>query len=198
MKNIADDDQEEQLVHDPLRFYDKLNIRLLKTRTIVVCTSVSAEDEPFFTKLNYLVSEDSKAPITVILNCPGGDVYDGFVIHNAILRARSQGTPVNVEVLGLCASMANIVLQAGTRRIAWKSTRFLLHEVSKFKFFDESTATQAEEEARELGKLNTMLAQIIADRVKKPIDEVLKAIKKNELWLSAEEALIYGLVDEVK
>jgi ATP-dependent Clp endopeptidase proteolytic subunit ClpP len=177
---------------------DKIDECMLRNRTVVLSSTVDNEEREFYRKMVWLYEKDPHKKVRVILNSPGGDVYDGITIYNTIRGFIDAGLPVDIEVMGLCASMAAIVLQAASTRIAYKYTRFLLHEVSEFTFFSEETATEKEEEARELCIVNRTMATILAERAGKPVEEVLQAIKKHQLWMSAEEAKAWGLVDEVK
>ena len=90
--------------------------------------------------------------------------------------------------------MAPIILQAGSKRVASKYTRFLLHEIMTMTI---GRTSEQEEQVIELRKLNSMLRDILVERTGKPAEAIDKAWKKTERWLSAEEALEFGLIDEV-
>ena len=139
----------------------------------------------------------SKEPIRIIMSSPGGDVYRGLLVYNAIRDVQRDGTPVVVEVFGLCASMATVILQAASKRIAHRGSRFLIHEVSEFKIFSEETATEKLDEAEELARINKTLVEILAERSTKNTEEIANLIKRRNYWLSANEAMSLGLVDEV-
>jgi len=139
----------------------------------------------------------SKDPIRLIMSSPGGGVYEGLLIYNAIRDVQAAGTPVVIEIFGFCASMATVVLQAASKRIAHRGSRFLLHEVREFKFFSEETATEKADEAEELARINRTLIEILAERSGKKIEEIADLIKRRNYWLSASEAKSFGLVDQV-
>lgn len=176
---------------------DEIRFTLLQKRILFLGFEVDDVAVVDFTSdLLYVTARDFR-PVRVIMSSPGGDVYAGIAIYNAIRDSVCTGIVVNVEVRGLCASIAAVILQAASKRIACRGTRFLLHEVSEFKIFSEESATEKFEQADELSKCNRTLAAIIAERCGKPVAEILKKIKKRDWWLSAEEALEYNLIDEI-
>ena len=195
---FRDDDSNGTHACKPAKLEDRMEECLLDSRTVILSVEVTGEGSGLYRKLAWLYAKDPGKEVRIILNSPGGEVYDGITIYNMIRHFTGKGMPVEVEVMGLCASMATVVLQAATRRVACRHTRFLLHEVSEFKLFSDETATEKEEEARELGIVNRMLAGILAERAGRQVEDVLMAIKRHELWMSAEEAREWGLVDEVR
>ena len=135
-------------------------------------------------------------PIRVILNSVGGDVYDGLLIFDTIRDIAKKGIEVTIEVRGLAASMAAIILQAASikRRTSSRYTRFLIHEISSL---SAGTTSEQEEQVNELRKLNSMLRDILSERTGRSVEEIEKMWKKTDVWFSADEALKFGLVDEV-
>lgn len=145
-------------------------------------------------KLEYL-SELSKEPVKIILNSVGGDVFAGFLLYDTIINVRNKGVKVIIEVRGLAASTAAmIVLQAASERVATQHTRFLLHEVATIAI---GKTTEVEEQAEELKKVNDMLRDILAEKTGKTKEEIENAIRKKDFWLSAEEAKKFGLIDKI-
>jgi ATP-dependent Clp protease protease subunit len=138
-----------------------------------------------------------KKSIRIIVNSIGGDVYSGLAIYNTIKQLVREGNYIGMEVVGIAASMGAVVLQSASKRLAHRSTRFLLHEVREIKLFSEETASEAAESAEELKKLNAQLVKILSERTGKKVSEIEKVIRKRDYWLSAEEAKVFGLVDEV-
>lgn len=132
----------------------------------------------------------------VILNSVGGDVYAGLLIYNTILEVATWGVSTVVEARGLAASMGTIILQAGQKRIAPVSTRILIHEVAEMPA-DNFGVTKWEDEAGELRAVNDMLVDILARRTGKKKATINKLISRKDVWYSAQEALKFGLIDEV-
>jgi len=136
----------------------------------------------------------SKEPIKVILNSVGGEVYHALLIYNTLTSLRKEGIRITIEVRGLAASMGLIILQAGSERLTTKYTRFLMHEITTWAF---GKASQVEEEAKEAKKVNDMLYEIISERTGKSIKVIAKKCKKKDVWMNADEALKYGLIDKI-
>lgn len=176
---------------------DDITLANLDRRLLFLTDSIGQpEAQALLIDIMYLAGR-SKEPIRLIMSSPGGDVYEGLLIYNAIRDVQAAGTPVVIEIFGLCASMATVVLQAASKRIAHRGSRFLLHEVSEFKFFSDETVTEKQDEAEELARINRTLIEILADRSGKRPEEIGSLIKRRNYWLSAIEARDFGLVDEV-
>jgi len=173
---------------------DEINRFLLHNRVIILHGEINEENCNLVArKLLYLQLKKVK-DVRIILNSVGGEVYHGLLLYNTLEEMKKQGTKVIVETRGLCASMAVIVLQGGDERIAAKYSRFLLHEVSSWAY---GKASEVKEESEELEKVNTMLDEIIIKNSKMTLKELQKRTKKKDWWISALEALKYGIIDKV-
>lgn len=137
-----------------------------------------------------------RQPIRVVLNSPGGEYYAGIQMYSTIRELRAEGRKVIIEVQGQCSSMAVIILQSATRRVGRRFSRFMMHEVSIIRMSQEF-ATEVEETAAEIKRVNAAGATIIAERTGKPLSVVLAEIKKKDVWMDAQQALEYGILDEV-
>jgi ATP-dependent Clp protease protease subunit len=127
------------------------------------------------------------------VNSPGGEIQEALAIHDLI---RTTLNP-KVVALGMAASAASmIVLQAGDQRLSLPNTRFMLHEISRMSYGAETT-TQAQEAAREMRLLQERMLAVLAKRTGRTAKEISKAIGKKDLWLTAEEALEWGLIDRI-
>jgi len=183
-------------------FEDRIDYDLFSARTFIFHGEVDEHTCKWAAKILEVMANEVKPPgaraaagvITVILNSVGGDVFDGLLLFDTIRSIVARGVPVTIEVRGLAASMAPIILQAGSRRVASKYTRFMLHEIATMTV---GRTTEQEEQVLELRKLNSMLRDILAERTGRDSVEIDKAWKKTDKWFSAEEALEFGLVDEV-
>lgn len=191
MKNNHDHD------HIP-REYEQLDdeIRkvLLQKRVVMIVDEICIELAEGMSKELMYVSLISKDPIRVILNSVGGEVYAGLLIYNTIRDIVSQGIEVIVEVRGLAASMGCIILQAGSKRTSARATRFLIHEVSSF---DYGKVSEMEEQVEELRKVNNLLRDILSAKTGQKKEEIDKVWAKKDVWHSSEEALKFGLIDEI-
>lgn len=176
------------------RLDDEIRAANLEQRTIIVSEDIEdALAYRVLSELGYLATKSSE-PIRILFNSPGGEIYPALAMYNAILASK---VAVDIEVVGLCASAATVVLQAARRRLSRRAARFMVHEVADFKFLAIETATEAEENAEELKKVNRQLIEIVAARAAKTADEILKLVRKRDYWMSAAEAREFGLVDEI-
>lgn len=176
------------------KLQEKIDWSLLQNRVIFIAGEIHMRFAEEVTKsLIYLWRKDND-PIYVLINSTGGEVYAGLLIYNTIRELVHKGVSVEVEARGLAASMGCIILQAGSKRTAAKETRLLMHEVSSIDF---GTVSEVEDKAIELRKLNNMLRDIIAKRSKRTPEEIDKLWTKTDVWYSAEEALEFGLIDEI-
>lgn len=182
-------------------FEDRIDYELFSARTFIFHGEVDEHQCKWAAKILEVMAREvlrlppaDRPEIRVILNSVGGDVFDGLLVFDTIRSIVKSGVGVIVEVRGLAASMAPVILQAGSRRVASKYTRFMLHEIATMTV---GRTSDQEEQVVELRKLNDMLRDILAERTHRTGAEIDKAWKKTERWFSAEEALAFGLVDEV-
>lgn len=172
---------------------EKIHDRLMKSRTVLISEPISADlTKRILPRILLLGEEDKKAPVKVLINSPGGAVDDGFAIYDAM---RYISCPVTSICIGLAASAATIVLLGGDkgRRFALPNTRVLLHQPSQAM---RGVAADIEISAREIlrirERINTLLAAETGQTVEKIADDLAR-----DYWLSADQAVEYGLLDKV-
>ncbi len=135
--------------------------------------------------------------ITIFMVSPGGGVYEAFGMYDIIKNVSKAEIETEIIVEGLAASAAAmIVLQAANKRKGSESSRFLLHEIRRWTWEVEKTS-EVKDTVKELEKLELRVFEILAGRCKKTVNEIRKAIDRRESWMSAQEALEFGLIDEV-
>ena len=171
-----------------------IELLILKHNTIILHGEIEEEYCSKICKRLLFFNFVGVKEITVILNTIGGEVYHGLLIFNTMEDLKRKGMKINIEARGVCASMGVIILMGGSFRSSSKYSRFLLHEVSSWAF---GKASEVKEESEELVKVNRMLDEIVADRTKLSFDTLQKKTKKRDWWLSAEEALKYGLIEKI-
>lgn len=135
---------------------------------------------------------DSKKPITVLINSPGGSADAGFAIYDLL---RFIKPPVITVVNGLCAS-AGILIQLATdkkRRFCLPEARFMIHQPSTM---GRGTASDLDITAKEILKLRDRYNKIIAETTGHSPEQVLEDARR-DFWLDAGKALEYGLVAKV-
>ena len=143
-------------------------------------------------QLLFLESVDAKKGIQIYLNTPGGSVYAGLGIYDAMQYIAPE---ISTICTGIAASMGAILLCAGapTRRSALKHARILIHQPMGGV---EGQASDIEITAKEIQKLKKELYEIIANHSKQPYDKIW-ADADRDFWMTAEEAKEYGMIDEI-
>jgi len=143
--------------------------------------------------LDYLMLQDKKKPIEILLNSGGGEVIQGLAIYDAIIAA-NKITPVNITAMGACMSMGAIILQSGRVRRAYPNTEFLLHEVSYGEFGRHS---EHKDRAKQVARMQGRLDSILISRSKLTQDSLRELIERKDYHITASEALEHGLIDEI-
>ncbi len=143
-------------------------------------------------QLLFLESVDAKKDIQIYLNTPGGSVYAGLGIYDTMQYISSD---IATICTGMAASMGAIILCAGTagKRTALKHSRILIHQPMGGA---EGQASDIEITAREIQKLKKELYEIIAEHSGQNYQKIWKDADR-DFWMTAEEALKYGMIDEV-
>lgn len=145
----------------------------------------------------YIEHEDIK-DITLIITSPGGAVYEAFAIYDVMGDLKKKGFTIKVIVEGFAASAAAmIVLQAASIRQARPNARFLVHEISRWTVLHQEKTSTLKDETKELNALQDKILEILAIKSNKSKEEVLQYCERKELWMSAQEALNWGLIDEI-
>ena len=143
-------------------------------------------------QLLFLESTDSSKDIQIYINSPGGSVYAGLGIYDTM-----QYITPNVATLctGLAASMASVLLCAGAKgmRTALPHSRVLIHQPMGGV---EGQASDIEITAREIGKLKKELYDIIASHSGQTYERIWEDADR-DYWMTAKEALEYGMIDKV-
>lgn len=143
-------------------------------------------------QLLFLESNDASRDIQIYLNSPGGSVYAGLGIYDTMQY-------INPDVATICtgmsASMGAILLCAGTpgKRTALKHARILIHQPMGGV---QGQASDIEITAREIQKLKKELYEILAYHTKQTYKQIWKDSDR-DFWMTAKEALDYGMIDEV-
>lgn len=128
--------------------------------------------------------------LVVRLNSPGGDVFDGIAIYNAL---RQHPAHVVTKVDSLAASIASVIFQAGDERVMMPKSQMMIHEASGLTV---GNAEDARKFSDLLDKQSELIASIYADRSE--ADQAhFRNLMKAETWLSDKEAVDLGLADSI-
>ena len=141
----------------------------------------------------YLDSDDNSKPIYLYINSPGGSVTAGLAIYDTIQYIKSDVVTICV---GLAASMGAFLLGAGTKgkRLALPHSRIMIHQ--PLGGTSQRQASDIEIEAREILRIKDMLNNNMAGMTGQPIEKIEKDTDR-DYFMSAEEAMNYGLIDRV-
>ena len=174
------------------RGYD-IYSRLLKDRIVFLGTPIDdAVGNLIMAQLLHLESEDPDKDINLYVNSPGGDITSLFAIYDTMQYIKP---PVSTIVMGQAASAAAVLLLAGApgKRFALPHSRVLLHQPHGGA---EGQAVDIEIQAKEITRYRKLLEELIAEHTGQPLDKVSKDTDRDYI-LTAEEAVAYGVVDEV-
>lgn len=138
------------------------------------------------------LAQDSDKPIQMLLSSPGGHVESGDAIHDVIRFIRA---PVTIIGTGWVASAGTHIYLAApkARRVCLPNTRFMIHQPSGGA---GGPATDIAIQAKEIIRTRERIAKVVARETGKPLATVLADMER-DYWMSAEEAIAYGLVSRV-
>lgn len=139
--------------------------------------------------VNATISEANGEPLLVEINSGGGDVFAGSEIYTAL---KAYAGTVEINIVGLAASAASVIAQAGHSRIS-PTALFMVHNVSGSAAGDFHDMQQ---EAEILQTANKAVAAAYLEKTGKSMEELL-GIMDAETWMDAQKAVEYGFVDEV-
>ncbi len=174
------------------RAYD-IYSRLLKERIIFLVGPV--EDymaNLVVAQMLFLESENPEKDIYLYINSPGGSVSAGLAIFDTMNFIKPD---VSTLCTGMAASMGAFLLAAGAKgkRIALPNASVMIHQPSGGA---RGTAADIEISAREILKTREQLNKVLAERTGQPLEKIAKDMER-DYWMSAEETMAYGLVDQV-
>jgi len=186
----SDDDTKPAATAEPRNSY--LEEKAFKSRTLLIFGTISDSVAADVTRRLIALDADSQAPIDILVSSPGGHLESGDAIHDIV---RFIGAPVYMIGTGWVGSAATHLFLAAPRerRVCLPNTRFLIHQPSGGA---GGQATDIAIQAQEIIKARQRIAHEIARETGKPIDVVLADIERDR-WLSAEEAVEYGLVSRI-
>ena len=176
------------------RAYD-IYSRLLKDRIIFLGGPLDdAAANLIIAQMLFLSNEDTKNNIHFYINSPGGSITAGLAVYDTMQFLRCD---VATYCVGQAASMAAVLLAGGKagKRYLLANGRVLLHQPLVTGIL-QGPATDLDIEAQEILRLRSRLYKILAKCTGQKVDKIEKDCDRN-LWLEAEEAISYGLVDKI-
>ncbi len=175
------------------RAYD-IYSRLLRDNIIFIGTQIDDNVANLVTaQLLYLAAEDPEKDVQLYINSPGGSVSAGMAIYDTMQFIRPD---VCTTCIGMAASIAAVLLCSGApgKRFALPNARVLIHQpwiggVS-------GQATDIDIHAREILRLRASINEILAQHTKQAVAKIEHDVER-DFWMSAQQALEYGMVDEI-
>jgi len=174
------------------RAYD-IYSRLLKERIVMLGSPIDDDIANLvIAQLLFLEAEDPEKPIHLYINSPGGSVTAGLAIYDTMQYVRPE---IATLCIGQAASMAAWLLAAGApgKRTGLPNSRVMIHQpMGGF----QGQATDVDIQAREILKIRQRMNELLAEHVGKPVAQIAKDTER-DYYLSATEALAYGVIDQV-
>jgi len=174
------------------RAYD-IYSRLLKDRIIFIGEPVDDHmANLIIAQLLFLQAEDPEKDIAIYINSPGGAVSSGLAIYDTIQYVKCD---ISTTCVGMAASMGALLLAAGTtgKRFALPNSRIMIHQPSGG---FQGQASDIEIRAREIIQIKERLNEILAHHTGQPVERIQKDSDR-DYFMSPQEALDYGLIDEI-
>jgi len=174
------------------RAYD-IYSRLLKDRIVFIGTPIDDNiSNIVIAQLLFLQMEDPEKDINIYINTPGGSVTSGLAVYDTIQFIKPD---VNTYCMGQATSMGALLLAAGTKgkRYALPHARIMIHQPWGGV---QGQASDIGIQAKEILRLREKINELLAKHTGQPIDKIQKDTDR-DYFMSADEAKLYGLVDDV-
>jgi len=174
------------------RMYDIYSL-LLKERIVFLGTAITDQvANVIVAQLLFLDREDPEKEISLYLNCPGGEVYPGLAIYDTMQQVQA---PISTIAVGWTASLGTVLLAAGTkgRRYALPHATIHMHPAHGRA---GGYAPDVQIAAQELLRVQDLLKNLLARHTGQPVERITKDFDR-DYYMNAQEAVEYGIIDEV-
>ncbi len=185
--NFKDEDEKDNKRPDPI------GEKLMKSRTIMITDVITKKlAQTTIGQLLILELEDPEKEIIVFINSPGGDADAGFAIYDMMKFIKPK---IKNICAGVAASAAVIILLGAGKenRVSLPNSRILIHQPSTGV---HGTASDIQIEASEILKCREKINRMISEETNREFEKVENDTKRN-YWMSAEEAVEYGLISKI-
>ena len=136
-----------------------------------------------------------KCNIEIIFSSPGGSIIDGFELFDHIQQLRNEGHHITTGTLGMAASMAGILLQAGDTRWVGQQAWLMIHRAA---FGAYGKTFEIEDEVKFVRRIEERILDIFTSRSDLTRNKIKRNWDRKDWWISAEEAVELKLVDEIR
>jgi ATP-dependent Clp protease protease subunit len=167
---------------------------LLKERIVFLGTEInSIVANSIVAQLLYLEHEDPDREIQMYIQSPGGEIYAGLAIYDAMRQIRA---PVSTTAIGMTASFGTVLLAAGQKGTRYALPNATIHMHQPLSYGGGGQASDVAIHAREIIRLKDRLLDIFVDATGQPRERIERDTDR-DLYLSAQQAQEYGLIDRV-
>jgi ATP-dependent Clp protease, protease subunit len=167
---------------------------LLKERIIFLGTEInSMVANSIVAQLLYLEHEDPEKEIRMYIQSPGGEIYAGMAILDTMRQIRA---PVSTTAIGMTASFGTMLLVAGQKGMRYALPNATIHMHQPLSMGGGGQASDIEIQAKEILRLKDRLLNILAEASGQPLEKIRQDTDR-DIYLSAEQAKAYGLVDQI-
>lgn len=139
-------------------------------------------------------AKDPETPITFRILTFGGDLFAGLAMYDAIRVLNQQGTPVDTQAIGVCASAGMILLQAGRERQVTENAWLMMHEIASQNY---GKLSEMIDEVKWTKRAQQRVLEIMAERSHLSSTQIKRRWTRTDWWLEAEEAVKVGFADRV-
>lgn len=137
-----------------------------------------------------------RGPLTVdlVINSPGGSVFDGFALIDYINGMHARGHTVNTIAYGMAASMAGVILQIGKTRAMGSNALLLIHEASFGAF---GSFGKVEDQVKMVELMHNRILDLFASRSTFSKKQIQNRWRRRDWWINAQDCLKHGFIDEI-
>lgn len=168
-------------------------------RALWLVGEICEEEQYDIIKWLHFFNDDSKRPVTIYINSYGGSIFTMNVIVDLINELKARGIEVTTVCLGVAMSAAAVILSAGSKghRYASPNSLMMIHSVQSFGGDTQLKTKDVINNAKLTERIQTNMETLLADFTGKSLREIKKAVEY-ESYMSAEEAVKFGLIDHVE
>ena len=170
---------------------------MYRDRTLMISKFIDEEAaNEIISILLWMRRQDPRAPISIYFNCPGALLRPALAVYDLLVQTR-ENCEIDTVNLGLCSGMASLLCAAGSKgkRSAMPNSRFLLQRIGMEGVF-RGQATDIALEVRDVKKWNERMEHEISLLTGQSIERIQQDMKR-DFYLSSDEAVQYGLIDQV-
>lgn len=174
--------------------HDEIMRNELERRELRITGAIDSEAAHLMqVKLSYL-RHQSKKPVTIYINTPGGHVIDGLAIYDSIMELRQDGIKVRIVATGSCMSMGVIIMQAASERCSLKHAQFLLHELH---MVSQGSFTELGDRHKEAKRMQEVLNALLLGRSGLTGSKLKELTERRDTYLTAQDAKKYHIIDRI-